>query len=293
MTSPPPAPAEPLRIPHRRSRHRAAWVLGLSASAVVHLVLLVLYGGVSGPPGFSVSPGGEGASELQGLELLNLVAALEEELDRPEEPEEEPEPQAIPVEPRAVAPAREAEPGEGLGVPEAEVGPLGPTAADRLRVRVEADPRLFAPLASEDFGAVSMQRFLESDLAWRLGLWADSAAMEAARQRRSLDWTWADDSGGRWGVSPEGIHLGSITLPLPSFAPAYGAARERAYIDEEVARGTSQILIWETLEERAEAIRRRRDAERAEERAEGRETRPTRVGPRRIRPDTTSVPRLR
>ena len=289
MTRDPPHSAENHPIPRRRSRHTSAWAIGLSASALAHLVLLILYGGLAGPPGFSVSPGGEGVSELQGLELLNLVAAAEEELERPEEPEVEPERQPIPVEARTTAPEGEEDEGGGEGAAEEDAGPLGPTAAERLRVRVDGDPRLFAPMVAEEFGAVSMQRFLESDLAWRLGLWADSAAMEAARQRRSLDWTWTDGDGGRWGVSPEGIHLGSITLPLPTFAPAYGAARERAFIDQEVARGTAQNLIWETLEERAEAIRRRRDAAREEERR----TPPTQVGPRRAQPDTTSVPRRR
>ncbi|HSG49841.1 MAG TPA: hypothetical protein VLA43_18605, partial [Longimicrobiales bacterium] len=222
--------------------------MGLGTSVVVHLVILVLYGGLAGPPTVSVSPSGEGASELQGLELLNLVARAEDELDRPDDPDTER--QAIPVLP--TTPAQQdprGQPGARDRELEEDPGPLGPTAAERLRVRV-GDERLWAPLASGELGELTMQQFLESDLAWRLGLWQDSAAMEEARQRRSLDWTWTDEEGGRWGVSPEGIHLGSVTLPLPAFAPAYGAARERAFIDAEVARGTAQAFVWETLQER-------------------------------------------
>lgn len=275
----PDAAGPPLLRP--RSRHRGAWTVGLGASVVVHLVLLVLYGGVAGPPTVSVAPSGDGPSELQGLELLNLVARSEDEPERPTEPDQDRVPvPVVPVAPGVRPPTQE--PGSGRRAPEEE-GPLGPTAAERLRVRV-GDERLWAPLAARDLGELTMQQFLESDLAWRLGLWQDSAAMEEARQRRSLDWTWTDDEGGRWGVSPEGIHLGSVTLPLPVFAPAYGAARERAFIDAEVARGTAQGLVLETLEERAEAMRRRRDAEREEEARER-----AQAGPRRTRPDTTGV----
>lgn len=279
--APPESPGEDSR-PSRRPRHRRAWTVGLSVSVGVHLLLLVLYSGVSGPPTVSVAPSGEGSTELQGLELLNLVAQVEEELERPEEPEEEEtERQPIPVQPRPAAPSDQ--PSQG-GIPGAgQDEELGPTAAERLRVPLRTDRRLWAPMASEEFGSVSMQRFLESDLAWRLGLWNDSVAMEAARQREGLDWTYTDGEGGRWGISPEGIHLGDVTLPLPTFAPAYGAARERAFIDQELARGAASSLIWESLQERAEAIRERRDREREEERSN-----PTRLGPRRARPDTTS-----
>lgn len=286
MASPPPAPDPAPSIPERtRPRHRGAWLAGGSVSVAAHLFFLFFYGGVAGPPAVSVAPAGEGPSGLQGLELLNLVAQAEDDPNRPDDPDEETELIPMPVAP--VAPTERegaAEAGAGATT-ERETGPLGPTAADRLQVRV-GDRRLWAPLAAEEISEITMQQFLESDLAWRLGLWQDSAAMEDARRRRSLDWTWTDDSGGRWGVSPEGVHLGSVTLPLPTFAPSYGAARERAFIDQELARGTAQVLIWETLEERAEAIRRRRDAERQEEARER-----ARAGPRRTLPDTSGIRR--
>lgn len=286
MASPPrdsdPAPHLPERI---RPRHRVAWILGGGASVAAHLLFLLFYGGVAGPPTLSVAPTGEGPSGLQGLELLNLIAQAEDDPDRPDDPDEEAE--RIPLPAAPVGPVDREVPGDpGLetgGAP--DEAPLGPTAADRLQVRV-GDERLWSPLAADEISEITMQQFLESDLAWRLGLWQDSAAMEDARQRRSTDWTWTDDDGGRWGVSPEGIHLGSVTLPLPTFAPAYGAARERAFIDQELARGTAQVLIWETLESRAEAIRRRRDAQRE---AEARER--ARAGPRRTLPDTSGIRR--
>ena len=275
MAAHPPEPdASQGRSIRPRPRQRGPWAVGLGVSVAVHLVLLLMYGGVAGPPTVSVSPTGEGISEIQGMELLNLVARAEDEPDRPDDPDTER--QAVPVLPTTPS-QREAEGRPGEAAPERapDPGPLGPTAADRLRVRV-GDERLWAPLASDELGELTMQQFLESDLAWRLGLWQDSAAMELARQRRSLDWTWTDDEGGRWGVSPEGIHLGSVTLPLPAF------------IDAEVARGTAQGLVWETLQDRAEAMRRRRDAEREEAAREA-----AQAGPRRTRPDTTGVRRDR
>lgn len=285
--APPPRDSEP--APHflerTRPRHRGAWILGAGASVAVHVLFLLFYGGVAGPPTVSVAPTGEGPSGLQGLELLNLIARAEDDPDRPEDPEEESDRIPLPVAP--AVPSEQEAPGDpGLETRDPpDEGPLGPTAAERLQVRA-GDERLWAPLAAEEISEITMQQFLESDLAWRLGLWQDSAAMEEARRRRSTDWTWTDDEGGRWGVSPEGIHLGSVTLPLPTFAPAYGAARERAFIDQELARGTAQVLIWETLESRAEAIRRRRDAEREEEARER-----ARAGPRRSLPDTSGIRR--
>lgn len=286
MATPDPAPEHAAFPRGRRPRHSRAWTVGMSVSVLGHLLFLLLYGGVAGPPAVTVSPGGEGASELTGIELLNLIARSED-LDRPEEPEEESERDPVPVAPRAAPASRDPASGAERGAGTVEPGPVGPAAAERLRVRL-ADARLWAPLASEEMAQLTLQQFLESDLAWRIGLWRDSAAAAAEAERRLTDWTYTDDEGNRWGVSPGKLHLGSITLPLPfGFGAPPGDAREREFINAELARGATSAMIHQTLRERADAIRRRRDREREEAREAA-----SRAGPRRVRPDTTRVNRI-
>lgn len=288
-------------MPAARPRHRTAWGLGAAVSFVVHALLLFWYGGIGGPPGFVVTPGGQGPVDLEGMELLNLAetAEAEESEESPDEPVEvvvpEPEPEREEVSPVPARPDPSPET-SGAGTGDGEgFGPDGPTAAERLRVRT-SDGRLWAPLTDEVTG-LSAQQLMESELAWRLGVWNDSMAMEADRAERATDWTYTDEEGNRWGVSPGRIHLGSITLPMPfSFGVApgvYDEVRERAFIDGEIARGAATSVIRDSWRDRAQAIRRRRDRERAEAQEEARTQERSGAGPRRTRPDTTRVPRIR
>ncbi len=284
--TPTPSDPEDRHALEPRSRDRRPWLWGWGLSLLAHLVLLILYSGVAGPPSFRVAPSGEGPPEMDGMELVNLVATSDEDLPRPDEPEEEDEDRIpVPVPVAGEQPAGEQPSDETPVVDPGETETRGRRAVDELRVQ-QQDERLWTPL-DEEFTRVSAERFLESDLAWQLGLWQDSVAMEAARAAAATDWTWTDDNGDRWGVSPGQLHLGSITLPFPfSFGTNPGRFDEmqmRSYIDGEIARGAATYVIQEGWRERAAAIRRRADRERNEAQ-EG-----SRAGPRRIRPDTTRV----
>ena len=71
-----------------------------------------------------------------------------------------------------------------------------------------------------------------------------------------------------------------MTLPIPEFAAPPGAAREYLLQWDEIARQGSAIRIQESVQDRIDAIRERRDRERELERerseAETETTRPSR-----------------
>lgn len=108
-----------------------------------------------------------------------------------------------------------------------------------------------------------------SRLSGRLDAYNDSVALAASEAARAVDWTRTDDDGGRWGVSPEGIHLGDITIPIPiNMAPGPGkrdevAGRVRDW-GEIQAQGARQEGK-ETFEERVKAVRERKERERRQQ----------------------------
>lgn len=305
MSAPTPDPASshtpggPRRSGAHRAR-RAGWI-GAGVSVVVHVVVLILYGGVAGPPTVSVSRGTPGETDLQGLELLNLAVQDDEEPEdepqRPDDPEvrvvQAPDPEVTTGEEDEEEPVTVAGETSGAGAPDEEEEVDGRTAAERLRVRSDGDIRLFAPLANEALGRLSPEQILAAELAWRLRGVNDSLASMEQRRADATDWTYTDEDGNRWGVSPGKIHLGSITLPLPfafGINPGrYEEAQEQAWLDAELSRGAASALVWQSLQERARAIRERRDRERAEERERSLRSR----GPRRTLPDSSGVHRRR
>jgi len=102
----------------------------------------------------------------------------------------------------------------------------------------------------------------------RLGSYNDSVAAESDRARRATDWTVRDSEGRRWGVSPEGVHLGGITLPPVEFPPGGGDPDRRRRAEEEqqtreaLDRQEADAERRRVREERIRATRERRDAER-------------------------------
>ncbi len=258
-----------------RYRRTLGWAYGVSA--LLHVRLLVLYPRLFGTLPDTRMPGAsEAETQLQGIELLNLVevaadaAVLEPE---PEEPETERQP--IPVEPapRLLQPPAET-PAAAPATPAEDAG-SSRTAAERLQPSTN-DERLWQPIPDE-IVALSPEQRAENLLHGRLQALNDSAALAAARAARMTDWTYTDGDGNRWGISPGKLHLGPVTLPLPfGFGAPVGASDDllRGLAqDAEIRRAAGQLGVDESLEQRNEEIRRR-----AEER-------------RRARPDTSGVRR--
>lgn len=241
-----------------RAHRRATWI-AFGISALVHLAVILVYPSlmereIENPVPFLLP--NAGASQ-QGMEAIVLVEV--DELDEPERPPEPDEPEDI----RApVAPDTRPDLGEGAGD---VLVPPSPTAAERLRADL-SDRRLWSPIPEEALELTLKQR-LELELAARIAAANDSAAAADAAARRATDWTYTDDEGRRWGVSPGQLHLGDVTLPLPfSFGvnPAMrDAANRRAWEWQEIERGAAAGLRRDSWKERAAAIRERRDRERA------------------------------
>ena len=244
-----------------RSRYRRAFWISLGLSAVFHLGLVLLYPNLlhRAPlrfPGFG--PSAPPVRPL-GTELVNLRELPADENPDVLPPEEIPDTEV----PADAIPTPDVGAGES---PEAELlrslAP-GPTAAERLRPRA-GDLRLWAPVNPE-LMVLTETELMRLLLSAELEDLADSMAVAEELARRGTDWTYTDDEGRRWGVSPEGLHLGDITLPIPGFSAApfnreQNAARMWAWDDIDRAAGRKGVQdVWK---ERAEAIRRRMEAER-------------------------------
>ena len=252
-----------------RPTHRRALALGFGLSASLHLILIVLYS-------FGLSEWGPRenllgvesvARPFAGMRVVQVVEISSPE-DPAEDPQDQPEPEPVldveqEVEERgpepAVGPAEDDpdEEGDARGVVR---------AADALRVR-SADARLWRAVLPEIFELTEAER-LQLRLAGRLEAWNDSVAATLAAETALTDWTTTDGQGNRWGVSPGKLHLGSLTLPLPfNFGRTTWQrerAERRAWEDADILNSLSSQAARASWEERARAIRERKDRLRRE-----------------------------
>lgn len=245
------------RRPDHGSR-RLVWT-AIGFSAVLHLIAIAIYPVLFDrlrPEAVSFPLDPE-TSEPQGIELMQLV-----ELDDSEagEPPEEPEYAADPVVPGMrfdLPPLNE-------GV-EVELAPPPSNAAERLRPNL-TNTRLWAPL-SRVLGELTPARREELLVSGRLQEWYDSVRVAEDEERALTDWTFTDDEGGRWGVSDGRIHLGDYSLPLPfdfGVTPSERAEVNRRLDQwEAIERQGRRMEIRDSWRARSEAIRERRDRERA------------------------------
>lgn len=233
-------------------------VAAFVASAVLHALAVLIYPWLVGPPPRPDGPLSSTDRPVRGMEVVRIAEAPAPDAETPAEPAPELE------EPEPAGPEAVEVPAEGPPTPE----PIGPpsrrsrTAAEELRPR-RGDPRLTAPLPAE-LVEVDKEWLARLRVIWALEQLNDSANAAAMAAAAGRDWTYTDGEGKKWGISPGKLHLGDVTLPLPSFsAPWNSEAARQAREDAEILRAALESATLETLEERARAIRERMDRERA------------------------------
>ena len=248
--------------PRRPGRsYSQALKVGLAVSAVLHLIALGAYPvimHVEHPAAVPLRVAPRASAPARGMLVVGIASEGGAAVipGRPRDPAELLRLQG------PAAPPGAPDLGESLGGP---LIPPGPTAAERLRPRLQ-DARLWAPL-SPDLNELTAEQRLELELAGRIVEWQDSLSAAAAAERALTDWTTTDAQGRKWGVSPGKIHLGDVTLPLPfMFGTPVGKRDEvnrRAWEWEEISRGAAKGEVRDSWKDRAQAIRERRDRERA------------------------------
>ena len=248
---------------------RVLWA-SFAVSVAIHFLVVAVYPFFGNTvntetPSF-ILPNSSG--RVEGIQVIRLVEGADPiDSERPEDPEEiedleEPEPAMTPI---PIA-----------GTPGPELTPPPPSGAELLRPHLTN--RILWETLSSSVLDITLEQREELLIASALARWSDSAATSLAAEAAAMDWTFRDKEGKRWGVSPGKIHLGDLTLPLPfGFGTVVGKreeVNERLWQWDEIYRQGVRAEVNESWRERAEAIRRRRDRERAT-----------------LQPDTSRVPR--
>jgi hypothetical protein len=255
----PPLPAAP---PPRRRRREPRWgrvaAWGLAISVGLHLILFLL-----SPTLFRVDVSrvaGTPASDPDAVPAMQMIDPVIS-ADAPAEPDE------VVVEapaPRAATRPSPAAPTPGDDPPSADPGEPGAERGDPFAPgfrdgRLYVAPREVEPAEEE---LTEHERYMRHFQA-RIDAINDSIAGVTAREAAGTDWTRTDRQGRRWGVSPGELHLGDVTIPLPTGFQAprerEDEARERARTREEIDRQEQDRQVREARDER-----NRRAAERRE-----------------------------
>lgn len=260
------------RATRERGYQRAVRV-GLVVSVVVHLLVLFLLGGQLRVPDMGYEPLRLPTDQrAQGLRLVRVTAPPSEPTppttspDRPRPEAEEPDEEVADRDPE------EETTQEGAEDPDEEETEV--TNAERLQPR-EGDPRLWKEFWDEDLERRYLGGTARADSAIRaiLGRYLDSLRLTDEELARARDWTFTEGEE-RWGISPEGIHLGRITIPLPVDQLLSPTGPRRRELEREL-RELSEIQRQEALldaastrEERIEAMRERSRKEAEEREAE-------------------------
>jgi hypothetical protein len=250
---PPRSGRHPVR--ERRVRERRILYLGLAVSALLHLLVLGLASRWLEPTHRPVAASAEPVHVEPPAAMRAVTLAPV--------PTGEPVPD-VPARPRTPPATPAARPASPVAA-DAPVEARGErrTAAERLAPRV-VDPRIWRPMVL--LPREPRLEDVQARLAEAMEMLSDSALADVERAMRARDWTVQDADGGRWGISPGKLHLGSVTLPLPIFFPVdmEQQARDRYWAELELQFDRAELL--ESFDARVRAIRERRDRERGDRR---------------------------
>ncbi len=266
LVRPPPAPRPSVIRPapprRRRRAARGAWAAAFGISLLVHLLILFVVRFEDFDADAVAAP------------ATRLIAVRPAVGTRVEQIEVVPG-DVLPDEPSVVIPPRARF--DLPGLPDLPVS-RDPLPADARATGASSFEELLRPgersaelwrRTSPIHTPLDAESAARARLSGRLDAYNDSVALAAADAARAVDWTRTDEDGGRWGVSPAGIHLGDITIPVPiNFSPGPGkrdevAGRVRDW--GEIQAQGDRMEGKETFEERVKAIRERKEKERAEE----------------------------
>jgi hypothetical protein len=244
----------------RRAAERRVLYVGLAISLALHVVFIALAGRWLEPAvGYDrVAP----EVTVPEPDRTMRAVALAEPTD-PTEPAE-PDPALEIQEQVAPRPTAPRPPSAQAEEPAQEAELERRTAAERLAPRV-VDPRLWRPLVLLPREPTFEE--VQDRVAAAMEMLSDSALADAERAIRSRDWTVEDARGGRWGISPGKIHLGSITLPLPLYFPVDMEAELANAYWYELEAQLERTEFLESFDARVKAIRERRERERGERRS--------------------------
>ncbi|MGI9627050.1 MAG: hypothetical protein ACR2QM_09455 [Longimicrobiales bacterium] len=263
-----------LPVQDRRKRGRSPFWVGLGVSVLLHAALIALYPFFGADfqngalPTFTADPPAE-----SGMEVVRLSESETQEAGEPDDPVEIETPEA------------EAE------IEAPDLTDPNPRFLERYRSAVErlqagnGDSRLWRPF-DRSMTDPTPEEIAHLRLLTAIEAMSDSALMEAERDGRFTDWTYTDDDGKRWGVSPGKLHLGDLAIPMPfGFGPPpdyNGDQARRAFEFNDIDRAAGSRAARASWEERIKVMREARERRRAAEQAENAE-------PRRpvVRPDTS------
>lgn len=237
----------------RRRSERSSLAWGLFASVVLHALILSLPADIDEPRprhrGGVARRAGPGSVRMLVVRIAPVDAGEEIRL---------------PVVPSPLIPPLRATPSVPDGASALPVnrgaitpagGPAKAGAGASALVPSVRDARLFV-LPVPPGGAFRRAR---DGIAARFQPLRDSVRAEVEVARRATDWTVADGAGRRWGLSPNCIDLGGLSLCEPNSR----AGERMACPDTLAILQRDRVLLNERREERIRAIRERRERERA------------------------------